>query len=110
MKTPTNPGTAADVGLPSGACSASGPRLRCTEKWENGFYGTYRGHQVAIERDSRKDPWKFLVICPDGTRAADGMMRERTTMREAIIYALRGALLWPNSGYEPRDCGEKSKP
>lgn len=72
-----------------------GPRLRCTEKWPNGFYGTYRGHQVAIERDHKSRPWTFLVVCPDGTRAADGVMREQTTMREAIIYALRGALLWP---------------
>ena len=73
----------------------AGPRLRCTEKWPNGFYGTYRGHQVAIERDHKSRPWAFLVICPDGTHAADGVMREQTTMREAIIYALRGALLWP---------------
>lgn len=77
--------------------SASGPRLRCDERSANLFYGRYKGHTVALERDSRNDPWTFLVVCPDGTRAADGKMRERTTMREAIIYALRGALLWPNA-------------
>lgn len=74
---------------------SNGPRLRCTEKWNNGFYGTYRGHQITIERDSPTDRWAFLVVCPDGTLAADGVMRERATMREAIIYAVRGALLWP---------------
>lgn len=80
---------------PGVKAKTGGPRLRCTEKWENGFYGTYRGHQVTIERDHKSRPWTFLVVCPDGTRAADGVMRERTTMREAIIYALSGALLWP---------------
>lgn len=75
----------------------SGPRLRCIEKWSNGFYGTYRGHTVTIERDYRDDPWTFLVVGPDGIRCADGVMRERTTLREAIIYAVTGAQLWPNT-------------
>ena len=73
----------------------SGPRLRCDERSASHFYGKYKGHLVTIERDHRSRPWTFLVVCPDGTRAADGEMRERTTMREAIVYALRGALLWP---------------
>lgn len=102
MSTPTDstpkPSAEGDNGgHPSPMSGSAGPRLRCTEKWENGFYGTYRKHQVAIERDDKSRPWTFLVIGPDGIRAADGVMRERTTMREAIIYALRGALLWPNT-------------
>lgn len=72
----------------------SGPRLRCTDDGPNCFYVTYRGHQVAVERDHRSSPWSFLVVCPDGIRAADGVMREPATKREAIIHALSGALLW----------------
>jgi hypothetical protein len=101
MNNDTTSPTGTPSAFPRATGSASGPRLRCSEKWANGFYGTYRGHQVAIERDSRNDPWTFLVVCPDGTYAADGVMRERTTMREAIIYALRGALLWPNIAAQP---------
>ena len=94
----TSQNSQTSTGVAAGATgSASGPRLRCIEKWSNGFYGTYRGHTVAIERDYRDDPWTFLVVGPDGIRAADGVMRERTTLREAIIYAVTGACLWPNS-------------
>jgi hypothetical protein len=76
--------------------ASGGPRLRRTEKWENGFYGTYRGHQIAIERDHPSRAFAYLVICPDGTRAADGIADKGMTMREVIVHALTGALLWPN--------------
>ena len=82
-------------------CSASGPRLRCIERSPRLFYGRYKGHEVGVERD-HKGRWCFLVICPDGTRAADGITREPCSQREAIIYALRGALLWPNVRDEQR--------
>ncbi len=72
----------------------SAPRLRCHERSARLFYGRYKGHEVGVERD-HKGRWTFLVIGPDGTRAADGITREPCTMREAIIYALKGALLFP---------------
>lgn len=81
--------------------SASGPRLRCDERSGNHFYGWYRGHQVAIERDDPSRAFAFLVIEPDGTRAADGIADKGLTMREVIIHALEGALLWPNAKGRP---------
>lgn len=72
----------------------SAPRLRCHERTRDTFYGSYKGHEVGIERDSRADRWTFLVIGPDGIRAADGITRDRCTMREAIVHALTGAQLY----------------
>lgn len=84
--------------------SASGPRLRCDERSANHFYGRYRGHTVAVERDHPSRAFAFLVVCPDGTRAADGIANKGMTMREVIVHALTGALLWPKrSGSETPD-------
>ena len=85
-------------------CSASGPRLRCDERSANHFYGRYKGYAVAVERDHPSRAFAFLVVCPDGTRAADGIADKGMTMREVIVHALTGALLWPNKG-DTLKCG-----
>lgn len=74
--------------------SKEGPRLRCDERSANHFYGRYRGHVVAVERDHPSRAFAFLVVCPDGSRAADGIADKGMTMREVVIHALKGALLW----------------
>jgi hypothetical protein len=80
----------------------NGPRLRWRVSTRNHYEGDYKKHRVTVWRNSERRPWHFLVTGPDGIHAADGQMRERTTRREAIIYAVRGALLWPNPAGEPR--------
>lgn len=87
------------------------PRLRCHEKGENYFYGSYRGHSVSVLRDSPERAWAFLVQCPDGTYAADGLMDRKASMREAIIHAITGAEGLNRSRELSRDEVEKiSKP
>jgi hypothetical protein len=78
-------------------CASSRPRLRCTEKWSNGFYITYKGHRAVIERDSDKSPWAFLVMAPDGGILADGYTKRPMSMQEAIIHALTSACLLHNA-------------
>lgn len=91
------PGFTAPAGSASG-----GPRLRWRVCTRNQYVGDYRNHTVEVWRDSPRKPWHFIVTGPDGIRAADGQMRECTTQREAIIYAVRGAMLWPNTPEETR--------
>jgi hypothetical protein len=73
-----------------------GPRLKCDEKSLNHFYGGYKKHSIGIERDHKGAPWGFRVITESGERAADGVMDGDATMREVILHALKGAMLWPN--------------
>lgn len=91
MKTEHSRALAVTVG------SASGPRLRCDERSANHFYGRYKGHYVGVERDHPSRAFAFNVVCPDGTKAAWGIAEKGMTMREVIIHALTGALLWPNA-------------
>jgi hypothetical protein len=59
------------------------------------FYGKYRGHQIAIERDGEKTDWYIIVTAPDGTRAYDGWWRggRGKPVELAILNALEGSLL-----------------
>jgi len=67
------------------------PRLRCHEQWSNGFYGTCKGHTVRLERDSKTGPWSFLVSDSGGFACADGYTKGQMELREAILFALKGA-------------------
>lgn len=67
------------------------PRLRCHEKWSNGFYGTYKGHTVRLERDSKDRPWAVLVSDSGGFLCVDGYTKGPMELRDAISFALRGA-------------------
>lgn len=87
--------------------SALDLRLRCDERSANRFYGRYKGHLVQVERDHPGRAFAFLVVHPDGTRAADGIADKGMTMREVIIHAITGALLLPN--INPKALGGASK-
>ena len=85
------------AGLPDTPCSASSsPRLRCREKWQNGFYGSYKGNDVILERDHKNTAWAFTITASSGSYLADGYTKEPMEMREAILYALKAAGLWQN--------------
>lgn len=77
----------------------SAPRLRCREKSNTTFYGTYKGHSVTLERDHETYPWAFLIVAPDGGVLADGYTKGPCMMQEAILYALKASTLW--SGSQP---------
>jgi hypothetical protein len=71
------------------------PRLRVQVDEENYFEGVYRKHIVVVSRLLPSKRWDFTVICPDGTRAADGIMSEIGSKMEAVFHALKGAELLP---------------
>jgi len=77
------------------ALKKKGPRVRCRASSRHQFIGDYKGHSVEVWRHDTHRPWHFVVTCPDGTRAADGQMKRPGTMREAIVHAVCGALLYP---------------
>lgn len=72
------------------------PRLRTIQKSANSFLGQYKGHVVDVSRQSRNENWYLLVTAPNGCYSCDGWWRDSTekTRREAVLEALRGALLW----------------
>jgi hypothetical protein len=72
------------------------PRLRYFHKWHNGFYGSYKKHKIALERDHPNQPWAFLVSDSAGCYLADGYTKTAMELREAIVYVLKQAHL-----YEP---------
>jgi hypothetical protein len=75
------------------------PRVKCYSKDRNNFHGFYKGFEIIIERQNRKDPWYIMVFDEDGY-AYDGWWTEPqredriATRREAVLEALRGSLLW----------------
>jgi hypothetical protein len=83
-----------------------GPRVRTVSKSRNEFEGRYKGHDIYIRRENRNDPWYITVTDSEGCRAYDGWWTDPeregriATLREAIIEACKGALLWPNSNSE----------
>ena len=92
----------------AGRCSVDrpvGPRVRTISKSRNEFEGRYKGHDIYIRRENRNDPWYITVTDNEGCRAYDGWWTDPehegriATLREAIIEACKGALLWPNSNY-----------
>lgn len=50
-----------------------------------------------MERDHPSRAFSYLVVGPDGIRAADGIADKGMELREVIIHAVTGALLWPNA-------------
>lgn len=72
------------------------PRVRCISKSRNTFHGTYRRHTIELDRKSRREEWYVRVWGEDGIYAADGYWRDShgKTIREAILHALEGSLLW----------------
>jgi hypothetical protein len=81
--------------------------VRTISKTRNEFEGRYKGHDIYIRRENRNDPWYITVTDSEGCRAYDGWWIEEegriATIREAIIEACKGSLLWPNAiGEAPR--------
>lgn len=76
--------------------SSSGPTLHSDERSVSHFCGRYKGHLIQVERDHPTQAFAFLVVRPDGTRAADGIADKDMTMREVVVHALTGALLLPS--------------
>ena len=70
------------------------PRLRCKEKWSNGFYGTYKGHTICMERESKDRPWAVLVVDSKGVPCVDGYTKGPMELKDAIAFALKGAGLY----------------
>jgi hypothetical protein len=72
-------------------------------KERNAFWGTYKRHEIHLNREDRNDDWYIQVIHEDGGRLYDGSWGDSAgkTRREAIIEALRGAMLWPNKADMP---------
>jgi hypothetical protein len=85
------------------APSTVGPRVRTISKSRHEFEGRYKGHDIYIRRENRNDPWYITVTDDEGCRAYDGWWTEPerdgriATLREAIIEACKGSLLWPNA-------------
>lgn len=69
--------------------------VRCDERWENGFYGQFKGHGIYIERDHPSVNWYIIVKAPDGCNAYDGwwLDSEGKPVDDAVKEALRGAML-----------------
>jgi hypothetical protein len=77
--------------------SASGPRLRWEAASGSQYWGSYKKHKVAVWCYNKRRIWSYVVTAPDGTKVADGIMDGPGTMREAIVHAVTGAMLWPNN-------------
>ena len=93
-------------------CRVGAPRVR--KSWEcstEGHY-TYKGRAIGIARDSKNDDWYIIVTAPCGMRDYDGWWRNSSgkTHREAVLEALRGAMLWPNTTAETRQTAQKENP
>lgn len=76
------------------SANKSGPRLRWRICTSCQYVGDYKGHEVYVWRFNKRKPWAYVVTAPDGTKVADGIMDTRGTMREAIVHAVTGAMLW----------------
>jgi len=96
---------------PSSRCQQRivGPRVRTVSRSRHEFEGTYKGHTIYIRREHRNDPWYITVQDFGGSYAYDGWWTEPrdedrvATLREAIVEACKGALLWPNAFAETRE-------
>jgi hypothetical protein len=57
--------------------------------------GRYKGHAIYLNRANTRSPWIIQVVCDNGCYAYDGPWKTGT-VREAILEALRGAMLHGN--------------
>jgi hypothetical protein len=82
---------------------SSAPRVRTTSKQQHEFIGTYKGCTLYIRREDRYDPWYITVTTEGGGYLYDGWWTEPrsegriATIREAIVEACRGSMLWQNT-------------
>lgn len=79
-----------------------GPRVRTIREDERSGCYRYKGHDIEIDYDQQHDGWYIVVMAPNGMRDYDGWWRNSSgkTHREAVLEALDGAMLWPNTGGE----------
>lgn len=76
-----------------------GPRVRTVYQDEDSGHYRYKGREIEISYEQPRDCWYIVITAPNGIRDYDGWWRDSSgkTHREAILEALRGAMLWPNT-------------
>lgn len=80
-------------------CRVGTPRVRTVFQDDDSGHYRYRRHEVEISYEQPRDCWYIVVTAPNGVRAYDGWWYAGSgkTHREALMEALNGAMLWPNT-------------
>ena len=72
-----------------------GPRVKALIRTDDHFYGTYRKHEIQIDREPNGS-FYIIVRSPSGSCCYDGWRKGSLDMSAAITQALVGSCLIPS--------------